>query len=134
MQVAIEYEQNLSFLNRVGTFFRELDNNLSGNGSYTDWDVSGGWQIYKPDGGGFGAAIHGKGNPELVDVNTIPFQLGVSGGLRGNRQNRLYWSKKPKIMGSFWKRRFKNLPVWFKNHQCSEPVYFGNGECGWKRR
>ncbi len=72
MQTAIAYDQWLSFFEKVGAFLRELDD---GAGDYTNWDVSEGWQIYNPGGGGFGAAINGKGNPELVDVNTIPTPL-----------------------------------------------------------
>jgi hypothetical protein len=42
MQTALDYEQRLSFLEKAGAFLRGLND---GGGDYTDWDVSGGWQI-----------------------------------------------------------------------------------------
>jgi len=84
MQTAVEYDQNVSFLQKVGAFFRRLDR--GGRGDYTNWNVSDAWQLYNPDGGGFGAAINGRGNPRLVDVNTIPFRLGLMGGFGSNRR------------------------------------------------
>jgi hypothetical protein len=45
MQTAMDYDQGISFLEKVGAFLRGLD---GGGGDYTDWDVSRSWQIYDP--------------------------------------------------------------------------------------
>jgi hypothetical protein len=78
LQTGIEYERNISWLNKISGWLRRMDS--MGNGSYTNWNGDNLFQFYNPGGGGFGSGIHVSGRPTLVDVNTLPFRMGVSGG------------------------------------------------------
>lgn len=83
MQTSIEYEKNVSMLSRMWNAFVEWDRNLSGSGSYTNWNGNGLIQFYRSGGPSFGQAIHVKGRPRLIDINTMPGFMGVAG--RGGR-------------------------------------------------
>lgn len=85
LQTGIEYEQHISMLSRMLSTLARWDRNLSGSGSYTNWNGDGLFQFYNPAGGGFGAGIHVNGRPRLLDVRTLPFQMGVSGGFGRGR-------------------------------------------------
>ncbi|NLX72259.1 MAG: hypothetical protein GXY94_03015 [Bacteroidales bacterium] len=85
LQTSIEYEQHVSMLSRMLSTLARWDRNLSGSGSYTNWNGDGLFQFYNPAGGGFGAGIHVNGRPRLLDVRTLPFQMGVSGGVGRGR-------------------------------------------------